>query len=148
MRFGFAVSKQYIIVWNKDSKDLIMCESVECSLIFSSCCSWREKQSVWQKRMWITSKSRDCWLLLAVFLWGLSISVCIYWPIYLVDGQGACVTKSGLVCWKSCAYFEGLWAEKTVMEWAGKDCDSSIESGGACWIRLICLWMGSFHYSC
>lgn len=74
--------------------------------------------------------------------------VYIYQPIYPFDGEREGGTKSDVVFWRSWTNFEGSWREKLVMEWAGKDCDFSIESEGARWISLICLWMGSFHYSC
>ena len=73
--------------------------------------------------------------------------VYIYRPIYPFDSGLERPTKTNVVCWEE--NFEGLWREERfVMEWAGKDCDFSIESRGARWISLICLWMGSFHYSC
>lgn len=74
--------------------------------------------------------------------------VYIYRPIYPLDREWEGHTKTDVVFWRSWANFEGFWRERLVMEWAGKDCDFSIESAGARWISLICLWMGAFHYSC
>lgn len=71
-----------------------------------------------------------------------------YWQIYPLNGRAERLTERNVVCWKSCAKFEGCWREMVVMEWAGKGCDSSIECVGARWIGLICLWMEPFHYSC
>lgn len=96
---------------------------------------------------WFSSAHEISWLFVALY----SVSInqeCIYEPIYLAVGQGEMLTKTSVWCWRSSANFEGCWRERIVMEWAGKDCDSSIESGGARWIRLICLWIGLFHYSC
>lgn len=63
-----------------------------------------------------------------------------------VDWEG--LQRAMLSFGKNRANFEGLLRETLVMEWAGKDCDFSIERAGARWISLICLWMAALHSSC
>lgn len=75
-----------------------MCESGECSVPFFSCCSWREKQSVWQKRMWITSKSSNCWLQSAAFFVCPFFYFCMHLLTYLSSGWSGSVRDKERRC--------------------------------------------------